>query len=54
MLIDFDWAGIHQKDRYIPIMNPEIKWASGAEGNALMHKDHDLHWLEILKKKYEY
>ncbi|CAH1756071.1 2018_t:CDS:2, partial [Entrophospora sp. SA101] len=53
-LIDFDRAGIHQKDCYTPIMNPEIKWASGAEGNALMHKDHDLHWLEILKKKYEY
>lgn len=54
MLIDFDWAGIHQKDRYTPKMNPEIEWASGAEGNALMHKDHDLHWLDILKKKYEY
>ncbi|CAJ0765091.1 24129_t:CDS:1, partial [Entrophospora sp. SA101] len=54
MLIDFGWAGIHQKDRYTPIMNPEIKWASGAEGNTLMHKDHDLYWLEILKKKYEY
>nr|CAG8433003.1 7453_t:CDS:2 [Entrophospora candida] len=47
-------AGIHQKDCYTPMMNPEIKWASGAEGNVLMHKDHDLHWLEILKKKYEY
>ncbi|CAI2195391.1 17701_t:CDS:2, partial [Funneliformis geosporum] len=25
MLIDFDWAGIHQKDRYTPRINPEIK-----------------------------
>ncbi|CAG8554299.1 2059_t:CDS:2, partial [Funneliformis caledonium] len=25
MLIDFDWVGIHQKDHYTPIMNPEIK-----------------------------
>ncbi|CAI2188113.1 11463_t:CDS:2 [Funneliformis geosporum] len=47
MLIDFGWAGIHQKDCYTPIINPEIKWASGAEGNALIHKDHDLHWLEL-------
>lgn len=54
MLIDFDWTGIHQKDRYTSRMNPEVNWASGAEGNALMHKDHDLYWLNILKKKYEY
>ena len=50
MLIDFDWAGEHGKDHYTSKMNPDIGWPTGAEGNAIMDKAHDLYWLDKLKK----
>ena len=54
MLIDFDWAGEHGNDRYISKMNPDIRWLTGAEGNAMMDKAHDLYWLDKLKKNEWY
>jgi RIO-like serine/threonine protein kinase len=49
-LIDFDWCGVHNKDRYPPSMNSDITWPTGASPHALLQKDHDLHWLNELRK----
>ncbi|CAG8531330.1 11009_t:CDS:2 [Paraglomus brasilianum] len=50
MLIDFDWAGEHGKDRYTSKINPDIRWPTGVEGNAIMDKTHDLYWLDKLEE----
>jgi len=33
-------------------INPEIKWAPGVEGGALMDKAHDIYWLNILENLF--
>ncbi|KAJ1307067.1 hypothetical protein OPQ81_008046 [Rhizoctonia solani] len=41
-LIDFDWCGKHQVDRYPFDMNKNIPWASGVGPGALLDKRHDI------------
>src|SRR5205085_1234452 len=51
-LIDFDWCGVHNRDRYPPSMNlVDINWPSGAKPHALLKKNHDLAWLNELNDK---
>ncbi|TBU21455.1 hypothetical protein BD311DRAFT_678300, partial [Dichomitus squalens] len=48
-LVDFDWAGIHGKDRYPTTMNAQLKdWAPGMDRYEIMLKDHDRQMLEKL------
>ncbi|CAG8636381.1 5837_t:CDS:2 [Funneliformis mosseae] len=49
-LIDFDWAGRHNVDKYPPFMNhsDDINWPQGVEEGKLMKKEHDLHFLNTL------
>nr|CAG8483592.1 5462_t:CDS:2 [Entrophospora candida] len=41
-LIDFDWAGRHNVDKYPPFMNhpDDINWPQGVEEGKLMKKEH--------------
>ncbi|CAB5194234.1 unnamed protein product [Rhizophagus irregularis] len=52
MLVDFDWAGEDNKDLYLAFMNADINWPTGAEDNKVLKKKHDIHWLDVLKRKY--
>ncbi|GBC06784.1 hypothetical protein RclHR1_07040007 [Rhizophagus clarus] len=38
MLIDFDWAGVNNVDRYPPLMNPNINWPDGARDHMPLDK----------------
>ena len=49
MLVDFDWAGVHGRDRYPATMNSQLnEWAPGMVRDGVMLKDHDLGMLEKL------
>jgi serine/threonine protein kinase len=48
-LIDYDWCGVHQVDKYPFIIGDAIEWASGVGPLAVMHKDHDLYMLQRLE-----
>jgi hypothetical protein len=48
MLIDFDWCGEHDVDRYPVILNQQITWPQEVEHGARMAKEHDLVMLERL------
>ncbi|KAF0551115.1 proteinkinasesubdomain-containingproteinpkl/ ccin9 [Gigaspora margarita] len=50
MLIDFDWAGENDVECYPSFMNPDINWPMGAEDNMKLKKEHDMYWLDVLKK----
>ncbi|RIB23829.1 hypothetical protein C2G38_2242409 [Gigaspora rosea] len=52
MLIDFDWAGKNDVECYPSFMNHEIDWPKGAEDNMKLKKEHDMYWLDVLKKTY--
>jgi hypothetical protein len=52
VLVDFDWAGKDGVDRYPAFMNAEIAWPAGATDNEVLKKEHDLYWLDVLKRKY--
>lgn len=54
MLIDFDWCGRHNVDKYPPSMNPELPWPSGVKPCALLNKEHDIFWLGALRKFLKY
>jgi hypothetical protein len=47
-LVDYDWCGIHQQDKYPFIIGDGIQWAKGVGPMALLHKDRDLHMLNTL------
>ncbi|KIO15452.1 hypothetical protein M407DRAFT_241700 [Tulasnella calospora MUT 4182] len=49
MLVDFDWAGKENEQRYPPALNPEIKWPEGAVGGGIIKMEHDDRMLELLK-----
>ncbi|CAG8683858.1 10596_t:CDS:2 [Dentiscutata erythropus] len=53
MLIDFDWCGKHDMDKYPPSMNKNLSWPPGAEPCALLKKEHDIHWLNLLRDKFK-
>ncbi|KAG8909993.1 hypothetical protein FRC00_009054 [Tulasnella sp. 408] len=48
MLVDFDWAGKHDEQRYPPMLNPGFKWAEGIKGGGLMKKEHDIAMFSLL------
>ncbi|KAM6489346.1 hypothetical protein JOM56_015247 [Amanita muscaria] len=48
-LIDYDWCGVHQVDRYPFIIGDAIEWANGVGPLAMMDKDHDLYMLDRLE-----
>ncbi|CAG8766092.1 12788_t:CDS:2, partial [Gigaspora margarita] len=50
MLIDFDWAGENDVECYPSFMNHDINWPMGAEDNMKLKKEHDMYWLDVLKK----
>lgn len=50
MLVDFDWAGSHDIDRYSATLNPAGGWADGVSQYVKMHKEHDLWQLNRLKE----
>ncbi|CAG8720643.1 4180_t:CDS:2 [Dentiscutata erythropus] len=52
MLIDFDWAGEDNVECYPSFMNPNINWPLGAEDKMKSKKEHDIHWLKVLKDQY--
>ncbi|KIO24082.1 hypothetical protein M407DRAFT_26518 [Tulasnella calospora MUT 4182] len=49
MLVDFDWAGKENEQRYPPALNPEIKWPEGVVGGGIIKMEHDDSMLELLK-----
>ncbi|KAG8899094.1 hypothetical protein FRC01_010673, partial [Tulasnella sp. 417] len=49
MLVDFDWAGKENEQRYPPSLNPDIEWPEGAVGWGLIRMEHDDRMLELLK-----
>jgi hypothetical protein len=45
-LIDFDWCGLENEQRYPPFMNhSEIEWPNGASDGLVLKKEHDIHFL---------
>ncbi|PKK72903.1 hypothetical protein RhiirC2_776662 [Rhizophagus irregularis] len=52
MLVDFDWCGKSDEDRYSPSMNKNISWPPGAKPRTLLRKDHDLYWLDVLLRSH--
>ncbi|GBC01176.1 hypothetical protein RclHR1_00410003 [Rhizophagus clarus] len=50
MLIDFDWCGIHDLERYPPSMNSKLPWPTGADPGTVLRKEHDTYWLDLLRK----
>lgn len=44
-LVDFDWAGMENQQRYPPRMNNEIEWPDRVRPNAIMKKEDDLEML---------
>ncbi|CAB5364197.1 unnamed protein product [Rhizophagus irregularis] len=52
MLVDFDWAGTNNVDSYPPFMNPSINWPTGAQDRMPLKMEHDIYWLNYLKKLY--
>jgi serine/threonine protein kinase len=52
MLVDFDWAGSHDIDRYSATLNPDGGWADGVSQYGIMRKEHDLWQLNRLKELY--
>ena len=50
MLVDFDWAGSHDVDRYSATLNILGGWAETVFPHAIMRKEHDLWQMEPLKK----
>jgi len=55
-LIDFDMAGVEGEQRYPSTLNSQSHWTGwpkGMEPGMLMMKEHDLQWLELLRKECE-
>ncbi|KAG5649917.1 hypothetical protein H0H81_001495 [Sphagnurus paluster] len=49
-LVDFDWPGKHEGDRYPTALNLMHKWAAGVMRYGLMQKAHDLWQIERIEK----
>ncbi|KDR71642.1 hypothetical protein GALMADRAFT_254023 [Galerina marginata CBS 339.88] len=48
-IVDFDWSGVHNVDRYPATLNPTHKWPEDIVPYGLMLKAHDLWQLERLE-----
>ncbi|RIA94123.1 hypothetical protein C1645_690128, partial [Glomus cerebriforme] len=49
ILVDFEWCGKHNTDRYPVTMSTEISWPEGARPGGLLMRAHDDHWLQVLR-----
>ncbi|KAG5635434.1 hypothetical protein H0H81_011254, partial [Sphagnurus paluster] len=49
-LVDFDWTGKHEGDRYPTALNLAHKWAAGVVRYGLMQKAHDIWQIERIEK----
>ncbi|KAF8956121.1 hypothetical protein BDZ97DRAFT_1672053 [Flammula alnicola] len=49
VIVDFDWPGMHQVDRYPATLNPANNWPEDVVPYGLMLKSHDLWQLERLE-----
>lgn len=47
-LIDFEWVGEANKDRYTPLLNMNIPWPQGVCPGGLMKKEHDDLMLQMI------
>jgi RIO-like serine/threonine protein kinase len=47
-VIDFNWAGTHNSDKYPEAMNPTVTWADGVQVAQTMLKEHDRYMVESL------
>ena len=45
--LDFDWAGVAEKNTYPPFMNPKIAWPAGAQPFEVMLSKHDVTLLQM-------
>ncbi|CAG8792171.1 25209_t:CDS:2, partial [Gigaspora rosea] len=43
----------HDVDKYPPSMNKNLSWPSGAKPCALLKKEHDIHWLNLLRDMFK-
>jgi hypothetical protein len=50
MLVDFDWAGSHDIDRYSATLNIHAGWAEGVSPYGFMQKEHDLWQMARLRE----
>ncbi|CAG8796520.1 27507_t:CDS:2, partial [Dentiscutata erythropus] len=46
MLIDFDWCGKHEVDKYPSSLNMSIQWPTNVKPGTFLMKEHDIYWLE--------
>jgi hypothetical protein len=51
-LVDFDWAGEHDKSTYPQMNMIGIKWADGMKRGAPMQMEHDHSMLRLLHRQY--
>ncbi|PCH44878.1 hypothetical protein WOLCODRAFT_139303 [Wolfiporia cocos MD-104 SS10] len=51
VLLDYDWAGTDEKDRYPSTLNHQLvdEWARGMERYGVMRQEHDKEMLEMLR-----
>ena len=50
-LVDFDWCGVDNVDKYPFTIDESIPWAEGVGPREIMRKDHDRYMLRQLKDK---
>ncbi|KAG8962290.1 hypothetical protein FRC03_004402 [Tulasnella sp. 419] len=50
VLVDFDWTGKHDFDRYPLVLNNIIKWLPGIRARGPMLKEHDDAMFELLTR----
>ncbi|CAG8794257.1 4817_t:CDS:2, partial [Gigaspora rosea] len=43
----------HDVDKYPPSMNKNLSWPPGAKPCALLKKEHDIHWLNLLRDMFD-
>lgn len=49
-VVDFDWAGTNNVDKYPVAVNPDEKWPDDVEVGKLMKKEHDTEMVAMLLK----
>lgn len=50
LLVDFEWVGHEDQQRYPGSLNEEIQWANGVRAHGLMKKLHDLEMIDLQLK----
>ncbi|CAG8824665.1 7338_t:CDS:1, partial [Gigaspora margarita] len=50
-LIDFDWCGKHEVDKYPSSLNMSIQWPTNVKPGTFLMKEHDIYWLGKLQER---